>query len=201
MSYPPRRAAVTRASWQKKESPRPYHENGIALVDSVSLRSVQTTISSGIKVVNNSPGGGRQDNVLAKVPGLENTFAGTIDNVQSLTALYKMMPKGKLSIIVAVTPNGSGAPTTTGVLDWSVLQKEEDRRKGTFSDELSMDDDQTCVGDDDGLSEDASDASQIPEKEHHEPSIEVTAPEPPNQSQAPPTISKSTYEDLMGLVI
>jgi hypothetical protein len=47
------------------------------------------------------------------VPGVEGTYAAIIDNPESLMEVYKMMPRGKLGIIVAVPPSGSGASMTS----------------------------------------------------------------------------------------
>ncbi|KNB00189.1 hypothetical protein FOXG_03813 [Fusarium oxysporum f. sp. lycopersici 4287] len=44
-----------------------------------------------------------------------------IDNSESLLEAYRMMPRGRLSIIVAVPPNGSGFSMTTTEIPWSVL--------------------------------------------------------------------------------
>ncbi|KAF4452960.1 hypothetical protein F53441_4191 [Fusarium austroafricanum] len=131
----------------------PREPQGVSLVDSVSLRSVQSTASSGLKVVNNSPGGGQQFNVIAKVPDLETTWAGTIDNFESWMALYRMMPRGKISVIVAVTPNGSGHATSATALDWSVLQHKKgpmprhvDGNDNVYDEQNTLDDTSTVVG-------------------------------------------------------
>jgi hypothetical protein len=55
----------------------------------------------------------RQESVEAKVPGLESTYAGVVDNPQSLTEFYKIMPRGKISVIFSVPPNGSGVMETS----------------------------------------------------------------------------------------
>ncbi|KAF4340191.1 hypothetical protein FBEOM_5888 [Fusarium beomiforme] len=207
MSYPPKQPVHhVRASSLKRESPQCKR---IALVDSVGLRRITTNTSSGIKVVNNSSGGGRQDNVLAKVPGLGHTYAGTVDNLKSLTEAYKIMPKGKLSIIFAVNPNGSGAPTSTTRLDWSILKgsgepaSEEDEEPDEDNHQQSVDDDETVVAEDEELEEgEAHEDSQMPEKQNDKPPTEETAPpSPPHQDQTPISISKTSYDDLFGLVI
>ncbi|KAI8413245.1 hypothetical protein FOFC_06520 [Fusarium oxysporum] len=45
-----------------------------------------------------------------------------IDNSESLSEAYRMMPRGRLSIIFAVPPNGSGFSMTTEI-PWSELRK------------------------------------------------------------------------------
>ncbi|KAF5586961.1 uncharacterized protein FSUBG_11968 [Fusarium subglutinans] len=58
----------------------------------------------------------------AKVPGVEGTYAAIIDNPESPMEVYKMMPRGKLSIIVAVPPNGSEVSMTSTEIPWSVFK-------------------------------------------------------------------------------
>ncbi|KAM0546023.1 hypothetical protein ACHAPJ_011037 [Fusarium lateritium] len=117
------RGNYTPGAFKQQNKP---HQGGITLVDSMSLRSIRQDSQPdppSLKVVSNSKGGGRQDNIIAKVPGLQTTYAATINNQQSLLEIYNMMPGKKLSIIVAVAPvGGNDVPTTTTELDWSILQ-------------------------------------------------------------------------------
>ncbi|KAF4495058.1 hypothetical protein FAGAP_8808 [Fusarium agapanthi] len=62
----------------------------------------------------------RVEHIVAKVPGIEGTYAAIINNTESLLHAYKMMPRGKIGIVVAVPPNGSGASMTTAEIPWSV---------------------------------------------------------------------------------
>ncbi|EGU81895.1 hypothetical protein FOXB_07600 [Fusarium oxysporum f. sp. conglutinans Fo5176] len=63
-----------------------------------------------------------------------------IDNSESLSEAYRMMPRGRLSIIFAVPPNGSGFSMTTEI-PWSVLVPE--LRKSMIR---MMDGDKTFAG-------------------------------------------------------
>ncbi|KAJ4256781.1 hypothetical protein NW762_008877 [Fusarium torreyae] len=126
------------------------HQGGITLVDSMSLRSIRQDSQPdppSLKVVSNSKGGGRQDNIIAKVPGLQTTYAANIDNQQSLLDIYKMMPRGKLSIIIAVTPVAGNNVTTTE-LDWSILQGHPQSPPSATNEENGVGDDEEQMIDD-----------------------------------------------------
>ncbi|KAF5027414.1 hypothetical protein F66182_491 [Fusarium sp. NRRL 66182] len=102
---------------------------GITLVDSVCLKTVKTgsqNLSTGLKIVSNSKGGGRQANIMAKVPGLEKTYAASIDNLQSLIDVYKMMPGTRLGLIIAVPPTVSSDAVSINTLDWGIFQHKDE---------------------------------------------------------------------------
>ncbi|KAF4964986.1 hypothetical protein FSARC_7164 [Fusarium sarcochroum] len=167
------RGSHTPGSFKHQNKP---HQGGITFVDSMSLRSIRQDSQSdppGLKIVSNSKGGGRQDNIIAKVPGLQTTFAASIDNPQSLLDIYKMMPSGKLSIIVAVAPvGGNTVQTTTTELDWSVLQGQPqpqpppsatNEEQNAGNDEQSIGDTLTIVADENETTiEPTYDAQEIP---------------------------------------
>ncbi|KAF4964987.1 hypothetical protein FSARC_7165 [Fusarium sarcochroum] len=85
------------------------------------LDSVRTKVEQGatgftIQVSSNK----NQDNVMAPVPGLDNTWAVTVDNPESWSRIYDMMPGKKLSVIVAVAPDTPSQ--TTARMDRSRLR-------------------------------------------------------------------------------
>ncbi|KAF4493404.1 hypothetical protein FAGAP_10477 [Fusarium agapanthi] len=127
-------------------------QKGITLVESMTLRGVNNEKSSGLRIINNSHGGGRQENVVAKVPGVEGTYAAIIDNAESLLDAYKMLPRGKISVIFAVPPNGSGGSMTSSEIPWSVLKAAEEQDVAATESAIhaveAPDDDATVVGDD-----------------------------------------------------
>ncbi|KAF5982384.1 hypothetical protein FCOIX_3682 [Fusarium coicis] len=63
--------------------------------------------------------------IIAKFSGLEGTYSAVIDNPESLLEAYRMLPRGKTSVTVAMSPNGSGASMTTAEIPWSVLRAPE----------------------------------------------------------------------------
>ncbi|KAH7177308.1 hypothetical protein DER46DRAFT_654568 [Fusarium sp. MPI-SDFR-AT-0072] len=195
-------AALKRANELNDQEARPeIQEKGISLVESLSLRGVTTDKTSGLRIVNNSPGGGRQENVLAKVPGLEGTYAAVIDNQDSLLEAYRMMTRGRLSVVFAVPPNGSGVSMTTAEIPWSVLKASEEAAVApeaesngvqAFEDaETVVVDDKTVVGDNEiaekGADEETSETSPKPTAANH-------LSQPGNNPDVP-------YPDLAGLVI
>ncbi|KAF5674162.1 hypothetical protein FHETE_2995 [Fusarium heterosporum] len=92
---------------------------GILTMETV-LESTQhendSTISS-IRVLN--PQRPTVNNIVHQVQGLENTWAGTVDNVQALFDLYNRVPGAKVSIIMAAYPS---VPVSTTTLSWDILQ-------------------------------------------------------------------------------
>ncbi|KAF5723785.1 hypothetical protein FMUND_1521 [Fusarium mundagurra] len=196
-------AALKRANQGANQETRPEPQNkGVTLVESLALRSVTTEKTSGLRLVNNSPGGGRQENVVAKVPGVEGTYAAVIDNAESLLEVYKMMPRGKLSIIVAVPPNGSGASISSSEIPWSVLKAREDEAAAipdTPENEndgaLALDDDDTVVGDDETVVGEGHSPKKGAREEDNE-----TTPQPTHTTQTA-TELEVPYPDLVGLII
>ncbi|PNP77998.1 hypothetical protein FNYG_08724 [Fusarium nygamai] len=195
-------AALKRAADTNQET-RPEPQNkGVTLVESLALRSIKTDKSSRLRVVNNSPGGGRQENVVAKVPGVEGTYAAVIDNAESLMEVYKMMPRGKLSIIAAVPPNGLGASMSSEI-PWSVLKVGEDEVAAipdTSEDEnngaQTLDDGETVIGDD----ETVVGEDHRPKKGAREEDNE-TSPPPTTTTTQTATELEVPYPDLLGLII
>ncbi|KAG5750849.1 hypothetical protein H9Q69_001291 [Fusarium xylarioides] len=196
-------AALKRAAEASQDHPPETKDKGITLVESTSLRSIKTDKSSRLRVVNNSPGGGRQENVVAKVPGLEGTYAAVVDNSESLMEAYKMLPRGKISVIFAVPPNGSGASMTSTEIPWSVLKAGEDEAAAipdtpdneNDGAQALEDDDETVVGDDETVvGEDHS-----PKKGARE-EVNETSPQPTTTNQ-PATELEVPYPDLVGLII
>ncbi|KAF5581023.1 hypothetical protein FPCIR_10411 [Fusarium pseudocircinatum] len=199
-------AALKRANQDAKQETRPKPQNkGVTLVESLALRSVTTEKIAGLRLVNSSPGGGRQENIVAKVPGLQGTYAALIDNPQSLMEVYRMMPPGKLNIIVAVPPNASAASMSSTELPWSVLKAGEDEAAATpetpdtpeneNDGAQALDDDETVFGDDETVvGEDHS-----PKKEAREEDNE-TYPQT-TTTTAPATEQEAPYPDLLGLFI
>ncbi|KAF5596497.1 hypothetical protein FPANT_4312 [Fusarium pseudoanthophilum] len=194
-------AALKRADQGAKQEARPETQSkGVTFVESLALRSVTTEKTPGLRLVNNSPGGGRQENVVAKVPGVEGTYAAVIDNAESLMEVFRMMPRGKLSIIVAVPPNGSGASLTSTEIPWSALKAGEDEAAATpdtpeneSSDDQAPGDDETVFGDDETVvGEDHS-----PKKGAREEDTE-TPPQPTTTAAAPATEQEVPYPDLLG---
>ncbi|KAF5557927.1 hypothetical protein FPHYL_7522 [Fusarium phyllophilum] len=193
-------AALKRANQDANEEVRPRSPpKGITLVESMVLREVKTEKSSRLKIVNNSPGGGRQENVVAKVPGLEGTYAAVVDNAESLMEVYKMMPRGKLSIIVAVPPNGSGASMTSTEIPWSVLKAGEDEAAATpeieTSDDQAIDDEETVIGDDETVVGEDYSPKKGAREEVNETSLQ------PTTTTQPATELEVPYPDLLGLII
>ncbi|KAJ4256782.1 hypothetical protein NW762_008878 [Fusarium torreyae] len=84
-------------------------------LDSVKTKAEQDATGCTIQVSSNKD----QNNAMAQVPGLDNTWAITVDNPQSWNTIYSMMPGKKLSVIVAVAPD---TPIQTTKMDWSVLK-------------------------------------------------------------------------------
>ncbi|KAF5547949.1 hypothetical protein FNAPI_8385 [Fusarium napiforme] len=198
-------AAMKRAD---QGATRPEPENkGITLVESLTLRGVAAENISGLRLVNNSPGGGRQENVVAKVPGLAGTYAALIDNPESLMEAYRMLPRGRISVIFAVPPNGSGVSMTSTEIPWSVLKAGEDEAAATpdtpdtpeneeNDGAQALDDDDTVFGDDETVvGEDHS-----PKKGTREEDTE-TPPQPTTTAAAPATEQEVPYPDLLGLII
>ncbi|KAF5632758.1 hypothetical protein F52700_6296 [Fusarium sp. NRRL 52700] len=193
-------AALKRAGEQASQEGRPEPEQkGITLVESMSLRGVTTGKTPGLRLVNNSPGGGRQENVVAKVPGLQGTYAAAIDNPESLLEAYKMLPRGKLCVIFAVPPNGSGASMTSSEIPWSVFQAGDERAATAPENDnnglQAIEDDETVVGDDETVVGD----NDSPEKGACQEDDETT-PEPPTTNQ-PSNDPEVLYPDLAGLII
>ncbi|KAF5689627.1 hypothetical protein FDENT_4271 [Fusarium denticulatum] len=196
-------ATLKRANQDTNQETRPEPQNkGVTLVESLALRSIKTDKSSRLRVVNNSPGGGRQENVVAKVPGVEGTYAAVIDNPQSLMEAYKMLPRGKISVVFAVPPTRSGASMSSCEIPWSVLKAGEDEAAAipdTPENEndgaQALEDDETVFGDDETVvGEDHS-----PKKGAREEGNE-TSPQP-TTTTAPATELEVPYPDLLGLFI
>jgi hypothetical protein len=57
----------------------------------------------------------------------KSTYAGVIDNAQSLIEFYNTMPRGKLGVIFTVPLNGSGPGMTTTEIPWSALKGQADK--------------------------------------------------------------------------
>ncbi|KAF4419328.1 hypothetical protein FACUT_11496 [Fusarium acutatum] len=192
-------AALKRAGEASQDHPPETKDKGITFVESTSLRSIKTDKSSGLRIVNNSPGGGRQENVVAKVPGLEGTYAAIIDNAESLLEVYKMMPRGKLSIIVAVPPNGSGASMTYTEIPWSVLKAREDEAAATIENGIdegqALDDEETVVGEDETVVGEDDSLKKGASQENDETTSEPTAANQPSNDP------EALYPDLAGLII
>ncbi|KAF4956337.1 hypothetical protein FGADI_3914 [Fusarium gaditjirri] len=173
-------------------------EKGISLVESLSLRSVTTAKTCGLRIVNNSPGGGRQENVLAKVPGLEGTYAAIIDNQDSLLEAYRMLTRGRLSVIFSVPPNGSGASMATSEIPWSVLKAPGEAtvalEAGSNGGKV-FGDAETVVADDETVVGDKESAKKGADEETGEASPEPTAANHPNQPENDPDV---LYPDLVG---
>ncbi|KAF5537736.1 hypothetical protein FMEXI_9725 [Fusarium mexicanum] len=169
-------------------------QKGITMVESMTLRAVNNEKTSGLRLINNSLGGGRQENVVAKVPGVEGTYAAIIDNAESLLDVYKMMPRGKISIIVAVPPNGSGASMTSTEIPWSVLKAAEEQDVAATESAIDAvaapDDDATVVGDDDTVIGEDDRPKKGDVKENDE-----TTPEP-STTITPATNPEVLYPDL-----
>ncbi|RBR10621.1 hypothetical protein FVER53590_04463 [Fusarium verticillioides] len=197
-------AAMKRADQGAKQETRPESQNkGVTLVESLALRSVTTEKTSGLRLVNNSPGGGHQENVVAKVPGLAGTYAAVIDNPDSLIKAYRILPRGRISVIFAVPPNGSGASMTSTEIPWSALKAGEDEAAATpdtpenesnddqalDDGEAVFDDDETVVGEDHNLKKGA-----------REEDTETSA-QPTTTTTAPATEPEVPYPDLLGLFI
>ncbi|KAI1010466.1 hypothetical protein LB503_005011 [Fusarium chuoi] len=192
--------ALKRSSQAGNQHARPVPEpKGFTFVESMTLQGVNNEKSSGLRLVNNSPGGGRQENVVAKVPGLEGTYSAIVDNPGSLMDVYNILPRGKISVIFAVTPNGSGANMTSAEIPWSVLKAQEDEAAATTDNEIdqgqALDDEQTVIGDD----ETVVGENDSPEKgtvgENNE-----TTPEPTTTTQ-PASDPNALYPDLAGLIM
>ncbi|KAM0343024.1 hypothetical protein ACHAPU_008925 [Fusarium lateritium] len=58
-------------------------------------------------------------NIVEKVQGLENTWAGTVDNLQALVEIYDRVPSAKVSVIMAAIPS---VPVSTARLSWDILK-------------------------------------------------------------------------------
>ncbi|KAF5987408.1 hypothetical protein FCOIX_907 [Fusarium coicis] len=196
-------AAMKRANQDTKQETRPEPQNkGVTFVESLALRSVTTEKTSGLRLVNNSPGGGRQENVVAKVPGLAGTYAALVDNPESLMDAYRMLPRGRISVIFAVPPNGSGASMTSTEIPWSALKAGEDEAAATpdtpeneINDDQALDDGETVFDDDETVvGEDHS-----PRKGAREEDTETSAQ--PASTTAPATEPEVPYPDLLGLFI
>jgi hypothetical protein len=170
----------------------------------LALRSVTTEKTSGLRLVNNSPGGGRQENVVAKVPGLAGTYAALVDNPESLMDAYRILPRGRISVIFAVPPNGSGVSMTSTEIPWSVLKAGEDEAAAipdTPDNEndgaQALEDEETVFGDDETVvGEDHS-----PQKGAREEDNEASAQPTTTTTTAPATEPEVPYPDLLGLFI
>ncbi|KAF5682975.1 hypothetical protein FCIRC_4695 [Fusarium circinatum] len=174
-------------------------QKGITMVESMTLRAVNNEKTSGLRLINNSLGGGRQENVVAKVPGVEGTYAAVIDNAESLLDAYKMLPRGKISVIFAVPPNGSGASMTSTEIPWSVLKAAEEQDAAATESAIDAveapDDDETVVGDDETVVGEDDRPKKGDVKENKE-----TTPEP-TTTITPATDPEVLYPDLAGLLI
>ncbi|EMT68014.1 hypothetical protein FOC4_g10012415 [Fusarium odoratissimum] len=179
-------AALKRANKLNDQEARPeIQEKGISLVESLSLRGVTTEKTSGLRIVNNSPGGGRQENVVAKVPGLEGTYAAVIDNQDSLLEAYRMITRGRLSVIFAVPPNGSGASMTTAEIPWSVLKASEEAAPSQ-TEEKEKDDEEdsaTIVADDETVIGGDESTGKVAKKAKNEASPQTTTANHDNQPE------------------
>ncbi|KAM0546022.1 hypothetical protein ACHAPJ_011036 [Fusarium lateritium] len=107
-------------SQEQSDAAGPEKGTGITVLNNMRLDSVKTKAEQDatgctIQVSSNKD----QDNAMAQVPGLDNTWAITVDNPQSWNTIYSMMPGKKLSVIVAVAPDTPGQTTK---MDWSILK-------------------------------------------------------------------------------
>ncbi|KAI1041896.1 hypothetical protein LB505_007644 [Fusarium chuoi] len=192
--------ALKRSSQAGNQHARPVPESkGLTFVESMTLQGVSNEKSSGLRLVNNSPGGGRQENVVAKVPGLEGTYSAIVDNPGSLMDAFNILPRGKISVIFAVTPNGSGANMTSAEIPWSVLKAQEEEAAATTDNEIdqgqALDDEQTVIGDDETVVGDNDSPQKGAARENNE-----TTPEPTTTTQ-PASDPNALYPDLAGLII
>ncbi|KLP06180.1 uncharacterized protein Y057_13579 [Fusarium fujikuroi] len=193
-------AALKRSSQAGNQPARPVPEpKGLTFVESMTLQGVNNEKSSGLRLVNNSPGGGRQENVVAKVPGLEGTYSAIVDNPGSLVDAYKILPRGKISVIFAVTPNGSGVNMTSTEIPWSVLKAREEEAAATTDNEIdqgrALDDEQTVIGDEETVVGDNNSPKKGADPENHE-----TTSEPTTTTQ-PASDPNALYPDLAGLIM
>lgn len=204
MTHPkiPNFAAMKRSSQAGNQHARPVPEpKGLTFVESMTLKGVNSEKSSGLRLVNNSPGGGRQENVIAKVPGLGGTYSAIVDNPGSLMDAYNILPRGKISVIFAVTPNGSGVNMTSTEIPWSVLKAQEDDAATATTENVidqvqALDDDETVIGDD----ETVVGENDIPKKGTVGENNETTR-EPTTTTTQPASDPNALYPDLAGLII
>ncbi|KAF5715645.1 hypothetical protein FGLOB1_2942 [Fusarium globosum] len=192
-------AALKRSSQAGNQPARPVPEpKGLTFVESMTLQGVNNEKSCGLRLVNNSPGGGRQENVVAKVPGLEGTYSAIVDNPGSLVDAYKILPRGKISVIFAVTPNGSGVNMTSTEIPWSVFKAREEEAATTDNEidqSQALDDEQTVIGDDETVVGDNENPKKGTARENNE-----TTPEPTTTTQ-PASDPNALYPDLAGLIM
>jgi hypothetical protein len=117
-------------NFHEQSQPNPYQgiRNGTAYPGRTHLQkapvilgSIEQSWASGgrhtIKI--DRRGDGRTINFFGKVPGLVHTWAGFVDNPQSLLELYNSRSGGVVSIIMASSRRGATRDTT---IDWNVLR-------------------------------------------------------------------------------
>ncbi|KAG5752809.1 hypothetical protein H9Q70_004558 [Fusarium xylarioides] len=95
--------------------------------------------------------------IVAKLPGLEVAYSAVIENAENLLDIYKIMPSGKINVIVVVPSNRPGASMTTAEIPVVGPQCTRGRScrartKGNglealVDEEMVVGDDETVIGD------------------------------------------------------